>query len=127
MFKSSVGTHEGTVLWLEDGANAFGRGDDVEPHEEVVVCQSNDMLCSGEGLPEAGVDHHCIAAWLEEHDERGRRGNPSGCRGETGSGRDCESDEQGEAHCEMSHVQERAARAGTEELPGRVRACPRMW
>ena len=47
---------ECTALWLEDGANAFVWGDNVELCEEVVVCQSNDMLCGREGLPEAGIE-----------------------------------------------------------------------
>ena len=67
------------------------RGDDIETCEKVVVCQSNDALRGGEGLPEAGVE--CcgiVIACLVERDESSRRGDPSGCQGETGRGRDCE-------------------------------------
>ena len=44
MFEASVRVCEGTVLWLEDGADALAQCDDVEPHEKVVVHKSNDAL-----------------------------------------------------------------------------------
>ena len=43
MVEVSVGVCEGTVMWLEDGAGALARGEDVDSHEEVVVCQHNDV------------------------------------------------------------------------------------
>ena len=53
---ASVQVGEGTVLWLEDGANAFVWGDDKETCKEVIVCQINEVLCGGKGLPEAGIE-----------------------------------------------------------------------
>ena len=61
---SCVGVGEGTALWLEDGSNAFVWGDNIESCEQVVVCQSNDALCGGEGLPEAGVEGQGVRAYL---------------------------------------------------------------
>ena len=61
---SCVGVGEGTALWLEDGSNAFVWGDNVESCEQVVVCQSNDTLRGGEGLPEAGVEGRGVRAYL---------------------------------------------------------------
>ena len=112
VFKASVGVCEGTALWLEDGVDVLAQCDDIEPHKEVVVCQSHGMLCSGEGLPEADVEHRGVSrARFVECDEGSWRGDPSGCQGETGCGRDCERSEQGTC-CERLRVQERTARAG---------------
>ena len=71
VLNTSVRVGEGTVLWLEDGANASVRCDNIEPHKEVVVCQSNDALCGGTGLLKAGIEQLCIlAVWLVEHEVR---------------------------------------------------------
>ena len=63
-FVLDSGVGEGTALWLEDGSNAIVWGDNVESCEQVVVCQSNDVLCGGEGLPEAGVEGRGVRAYL---------------------------------------------------------------
>ncbi len=52
---SCVGVGEGTALWLEDGSNAFVWGDNIESCEQVVVRQSDNAPCGGEGLPKAGI------------------------------------------------------------------------
>ena len=57
VFDAGVEVSEGTALWLQDGADALVRHDDVEPCKEVVVCQSNGMLHGGMGLLEAGVKY----------------------------------------------------------------------
>jgi hypothetical protein len=44
LFDAGVRIGEGTALWLEDGADTIVGSDDVEPSEEVVVCESNDMF-----------------------------------------------------------------------------------
>jgi len=84
VFEAGVGVHEGTALGLEDGADALVRGDDVETRKEVVVHQSNDALCGGEGLPEASIQCCIIITRFVECDERGGCGDLSGHRGETG-------------------------------------------
>ena len=55
MLESCVRVGEGATLWLEDWSNVFVWGDNVEPCKKVVVHQSNDVLCGGEGFPKAGV------------------------------------------------------------------------
>ena len=69
-FNSHVRVGHGAALWLEDGADVlFGRNH-VETGKEVVVCQRNDVLCSGEELLEAGIEQYgIVAAHLVEHDE----------------------------------------------------------
>ena len=56
MLDAGARVGEGTALWLEDGANAFVQGDNIEPHKEVVVSQSNDVLCGVKRLLEAGIE-----------------------------------------------------------------------
>jgi hypothetical protein len=90
MFEASVRVRDGTVLRLEDGVDVLVKGDDVEPHEEIVVQQSNDMLHSGEGLPGASIKHCSIfITQLVEHDECSGCGDERGCRGEPGGMQDC--------------------------------------
>ena len=48
LFNAGVRIGEGTVLWLEDGADALVGRDDVETCEEVVVHESNDTFRGGE-------------------------------------------------------------------------------
>ena len=43
-FETRVRVGEHAVLGLEDGADAFAKGNDIESHKEVVVHQSNDAL-----------------------------------------------------------------------------------
>jgi hypothetical protein len=79
VFDTGVGVHDGTALRLEDGADAPVKGDNVEPRKEVVVCQSNDALHGGEGLPKASFEHcGIIVALLVESDECSGCGDPSG-------------------------------------------------
>ena len=55
------------------------RGDDIEPREEVVVCQSNDALHGEKGLPEASFEcRRIIVTLLVESDEHSGCGDPSG-------------------------------------------------
>ena len=39
MFNTGVGVGEGTVLWLEDGANAFVQSDNVEPCKRLLFAR----------------------------------------------------------------------------------------
>ena len=119
MFDAGVWVSEGAVLRLEDGADVFVRCNNVEPREDVVVRQSSDALHCGKSLLEAGVEHcGVVSARFVERDERGGRGDPSGCEGEAGCGRDCGSGQQ-----EGLYVRIACAR----ELPERVLESPRMW
>ena len=47
VFVTGFWVTEGAALWLEDGTDAFVGHEDVEPCEEVVVCEGNDALRSG--------------------------------------------------------------------------------
>ena len=116
MFNAGVRVGEGTALWLEDRGDAFVRGDHVEPREEVVVRQSNDALCGGEGLPEAHIEcRGIVTARLVECDECRGRGDPSGHRGEAGCGQDCESGKQENLFVRVAYAKEgcRSRRGGT--------------
>ncbi len=66
------------------------RGENVEPCKDVVVHQSNDMLCHVERVPEMCIDCRGIfTTRFVEGDEYGGIGDPSGCGGETRGGQDC--------------------------------------
>jgi hypothetical protein len=44
VFDASVGVGDGAALWLDDGADAFVRCDDVEICTKFVICQSNTVF-----------------------------------------------------------------------------------
>ena len=95
VLEAGVGVRKGTALRLEDGLDALVRSDDVEPRKEVVVCQGNDALRGREELFETGIERRGVGALrFVKSDERGGRGDPSGCRGEPGGIGDCRGEEQ---------------------------------
>ena len=57
LFKTGASISECAVLGLEEWVEAFAQHNNVKPHKEVIVCQSNDALGCSEGLVEENAMH----------------------------------------------------------------------
>ena len=124
-FNPGVGVSERAALWLEDGSDAPVGRDDVEACEEAVVRESNDAFRSGERFSKTCVKRRGVGAvCFVKRDERSRRGDPSGCRGEARFSRAYERNRRPVLENRNASV---VCRSRREELPERVREVPRTW
>ena len=125
LLDSGVWFGERAALWLEDGSDAPVGRDDVEACEEAVVRESNDAFRSGERFSKTCVKRRGVGAvCFVKRDERSRRGDPSGCRGEARFGRAYERNRRPVLENRNASV---VCRSRREELPERVREVPRTW